>query len=229
MHDHIYVQDGECQRDIAPADGAPNASGPSFNYDASEHIEHYSRLTSARDVIRKEMGTCAKSIVVIGWHLEEVRKECGRGLFLKWLAAEFGWSQATAYRFMQVGRVFDSKESLSRVISLEPTTLYLLAAPSTPEPVRKEVLTRVDAGEKIPIEEIKSILRQSKGASEMRQTDPVESIKENIRRLSAEELERLKNWFWAPKVPLSPTPTAVPRPSPSLLSRSLMRQLQNRI
>jgi Protein of unknown function (DUF3102) len=132
-------------------------------------------LTNARDSIRKEMKICARSIVTIGFHLIEVKEECGHGLFLKWLDAEFGWSDRTARRYMQAATVFGDEANWTRVSNLEVTAIHLLAAPSTPEQVREEVLARCDAGEKVPIEEIKDIVRQSAGAIKPKQTKPAEA------------------------------------------------------
>jgi hypothetical protein len=119
----------------------PLAGGDAFDYEAPEYVEHYATLINARDAIRKEMGRCAKSILTIGWNLLHAKKECGHGLFLKWITAEFAWSADTTERFMRVARVFDNEANSARVRNLEPTTLYLLSAKSTPEQVREKVLT----------------------------------------------------------------------------------------
>jgi hypothetical protein len=167
-----------------------------FDYQAPEHIEHYNILTHARDAIRKETERCTKSIITIGWNLQHVKKECGHGLFLKWLDAEFGWSHRTAQRFMRAGAVLDTKENATRVSHLEPTAIHLLSAPSTPEQVREEVLTRFDVGEKISTEEIKSVIQQSKGApAEKRQIDPVERVKSVIERLSTDQVKDIEDWL----------------------------------
>jgi hypothetical protein len=172
----------------------PPVPSDAFDYEAPEHVEHQATLTLARDAIRKEMERCAKSIVTIGWNLQRAKDECGHGIFLKWLDAEFGWSHRTAQRFMRAAEVFDTKENATRVSQMEPTAIYLLSAPSTPKQAREQVLTRLDAGERIPVEEIKDILRQCKGEVG-RPTDRVERVKSAIMRLSVEEMDRLRNWF----------------------------------
>jgi hypothetical protein len=72
-----------------------------FDYMAPEHRDYYTCLTHARDIIRNEMGKCAKSIITIGLNLIDAKNECGHGLFLKWLAAEFGWYGAAVYASRQ--------------------------------------------------------------------------------------------------------------------------------
>jgi hypothetical protein len=52
--------------------------------------------------------------------------------------AEFWMSVSTANNFMRVCEKFRSNST--GVLNLEPSALYLLAAPSTPEPARQKVL-----------------------------------------------------------------------------------------
>jgi hypothetical protein len=52
----------------------------------------------------------------------------------------------TARNFMHVAQRFGDATNTQRIAHLEPTTLYLLAAPKTPDGVREEVLSRFDAG-----------------------------------------------------------------------------------
>jgi hypothetical protein len=160
-----------------------------FDYQAPEHIEHYTTLTLARDAIRKEMGRCAKSIIKIGLHLIDVKEECGHGLFLKWLAAEFGWSADTAQNFMRVAKVFSNAE---RVRFLEPTTLYLLAKPSTPEQVREEVLSSFDAGKKLQAEEVKALIKKAKGGPSKHK--PPEPPRPVLKKPEEEDDHELKDW-----------------------------------
>jgi hypothetical protein len=45
---------------------------------------------------------------------------------------------------------------------LRPTTLYLLASPSTPEPVKQAVIERFEAGEQLPDRTIKQMVEDAK-------------------------------------------------------------------
>ena len=58
----------------------------------------------------------------------------GHGNFLPWIEAEFGMHHTTANRFMQVAEAYSGK--LSTVLNLDPSALYELAAPKTPQEVR---------------------------------------------------------------------------------------------
>ena len=92
-----------------------------------------------------QAGTTAADVIEIGQALIRQKAKLGHGNFLNWLAAEFGMSNPTASRFMNVAERFGSK-SFS-VKDLDLTALYELAAPSTPEEVRSEVERRIAAGE----------------------------------------------------------------------------------
>ena len=58
------------------------------------------------------------------------------GTFLAWVRTEFEWSQRSAYRFMDVAAAFANLASESDGLGhIDVSALYLLARPSTPEPV----------------------------------------------------------------------------------------------
>lgn len=59
------------------------------------------------------------------------------GAFLPWIDAEFGMKPTLASHFMNVANTYGDK--LSIVENINPTALYELAAPSTPEPVRQQI------------------------------------------------------------------------------------------
>lgn len=120
---------------------------PLFDYDAldAETSDLVQRRTGE---IKALMRRSAEDIIAIGRKLAEVKERLGHGRFLDWLDAEFGWHRVTANRFMQVAEVFADLE-MSQIVTFAPSALYLLAAPSTPESVRAEVLVRAAAGEAI--------------------------------------------------------------------------------
>jgi len=69
--------------------------------------------------------------------------------FLAWIRAEFEWSQSSAYRFMDVTRAFPNLGRHEGAELIDVSALYLLARPSTPEPVREAALERAAAGERV--------------------------------------------------------------------------------
>jgi hypothetical protein len=73
-----------------------------------------------------------QGFILAGYWLWQINTHClaGHGNWLPWLEREFGWTDKTAERFIQVANVkFDKLSNLDIGVS----SLYLLAAPSTPE------------------------------------------------------------------------------------------------
>ena len=104
----------------------------------------------------------AQDIIEIGKRLIAVKALLPHGAFIAWLESEFGWHRATANRFIQVAQQFGGKD-LSQIATFEPSALYLLAAPSTPESVREEAIERAASGETITHEKAKA-MRHEVGA-----------------------------------------------------------------
>ena len=110
--------------------------------------------------IKLLMRRTARDIIEIGQQLIEIKEKLGHGRFENWLKAEFDWTQMTANRFMNVSRKFESNNLLD--LSIAPSALYLLAAPSTPNAAREEAIARAEAGEQITYKVAQEIVKQKK-------------------------------------------------------------------
>jgi len=100
----------------------------------------------------------AQGIIEIGQRLIEVRDKIEHGQFLQWVEAETGMGKSTVYKFMNVAERFPTDGNLD----FSPKVLYLLVAPSTPEPARTEALDRAESGEKITHSVAKEITERHK-------------------------------------------------------------------
>lgn len=118
------------------------------------------REASAR--IKVRMSRTVSDIVEIGRDLVIVKKALGHGRFLPWIEAEFGMHENTALNFMRVAKTFGSKSTT--IVDLPPTVLYALAAPSTPEPVREEVIQKAAKGEKVTSKTVEKLKEKLKAA-----------------------------------------------------------------
>jgi hypothetical protein len=103
------------------------------------------------------------NVIEIGRHLTEAKDIAGHGNFLPWLDREFGWTEMTATRFINVYEMSKSNNLLD--LDLPLSGLYLLAAPSTPEAARQEVIERAGAGGKVPVAEVKRVVETAKGSA----------------------------------------------------------------
>jgi hypothetical protein len=100
-------------------------------------------------------------VIEIGARLTECKRLCGHGQWLPWLDREFGWtSEDTALRFMQVHELGKSRNL--RDLTLPVSSLYLLAAPSTPDDARDAVLDLAADGQKLTHAEIKQTISDAK-------------------------------------------------------------------
>jgi hypothetical protein len=98
-------------------------------------------------------------VIEIGRRLTICRKLCGHGGWLPWLKREFGWSADTALRFMQVADFAENRNL--RDLEIPVSGLYLLAAPSTPEAARDEVIERSEGGERLTSAQIKETIAKA--------------------------------------------------------------------
>ncbi|CAN7423860.1 DUF3102 domain-containing protein [Brucella pseudogrignonensis] len=106
------------------------------------------------------MQLAAESIIEVGRELIEQKKLLGHGNFLPWIEAEFGMSDSAAGKYMRIAHEFSSNSE--RVTNLSFRALYALAAPSTPEPVRTEVIERAAAGETVTAKQIAELREKHK-------------------------------------------------------------------
>jgi hypothetical protein len=92
-----------------------------------------------------------ENIIDIGHHLAEAREQCrSDGVsWLKWLEAEFDWSDETARRFIQVFELSrDDRFHTLVELNLPLGVLYRLAA-SKAEAARAELADHLEAGEEV--------------------------------------------------------------------------------
>lgn len=106
--------------------------------------------------IRGRLRRSVRDVVEIGERLIEIRPFLSKR-FLEWLEAEFGMSDRSARNFMYAAERFGDK--LEIISNLDVTTVYLLAAPSTPEAARWDVLERMTLTDYTPtVAQVKEII-----------------------------------------------------------------------
>jgi antitoxin (DNA-binding transcriptional repressor) of toxin-antitoxin stability system len=119
-------------------------------------------LVEHATAIRTAAKRTVKDIVEIGWRLTEAKKLVGHGNWLPWLEREFGWTEQTALNFMRLHELGQSNSKRVLDLNLPVSSLYLLAAPSTPEEARNEVIERVEAGEPVTVAEVKETIGRAR-------------------------------------------------------------------
>ncbi len=119
-------------------------------------------LAQHAEVIRALGKRVVHDVIEIGRRLTDAKARCGHGNWLPWLEREFGWSDSTALRYIQAHQFATDKSVTVTDLSLK--SLYLLAAPSTPEAARDEVIERSEAGEHLTPAQIKETIDKAVNA-----------------------------------------------------------------
>lgn len=133
----------------------------------------------------------AQGIIEIGQRLIEVKERLEHGKFLPWIKNEFGWSEKTAVDWMNVTKTFKSVPGTD-LSMFQAKALYLLSAPSTPEPAREEALILAESGEKITHAKAQELVAKYKAEAEATKTENKE-LKENLTRIRAENDQVRRN------------------------------------
>ncbi len=111
-----------------------------FDYGAlPQEIAEEARVVAVR--IRERGWT---AIIETGHDLSGIKKKLGHGNFLPWIYAEFGMSERTSRNYMSAAKHFSKSAT---VADLPPNLVYKLAANSTPDHVREEIVEQIEAGD----------------------------------------------------------------------------------
>lgn len=130
-----------------------------FDYDGlSERVRTVIEQKTAE--IRGLQKRTAENIIAMGNHLITVKSLLPEGQFTSWLKMEFDWSERSAQRLMSVALAF-TPDKLAGV-QIDPSALYVLSAPSTPEDVREKALDRAEAGERITHQKAQELVDERK-------------------------------------------------------------------
>jgi hypothetical protein len=125
-------------------------------------MPHADVLAEHAESIRKLGKRVIGDVIEIGRRLSECKEILGHGNWLSWIEREFRWSERTARNFIIVYVFAQSKSANLADMAIDVTAVYLLAAPSTPEDARAEVLRRGKAGEALPHAEVKRIIGEAR-------------------------------------------------------------------
>ncbi len=129
-----------------------------YDYSLIPAEQRESVQAAAVDIVRA--GRRAQDdLMRIGQRLLGVKETLEHGQFEDWCATEFQMSVRTARNMMNVARTFTDKTETVSVLS--DSVMYLLAAPSTPEAARVEVIEQARAAGKSPTKiEVQETIRK---------------------------------------------------------------------
>jgi len=116
-------------------------------------ITREATLADHANAIRSLGKRVIADIIEIGRRLTDAKRIAGHGNWLPWLEREFGWTDRTALNFMRVHELAMKSETVSD-LDIPVRGLYLLAAPSTPDEARAQVIARAEGGEALSVADI---------------------------------------------------------------------------
>ena len=140
-------------RDYATKSTQTSGDTPEFDYSSlPPTVERFLRGQASRI---RQYGT--KSIIQIGKDLVGAKHYLSHGAFLRWVEDEVGIPARTAQSYMRVASWTSSKSAI--VALLPPSVLYVLSSPGVPTEFVRDVLRRVEAGERIRTPSLRAEIR----------------------------------------------------------------------
>jgi Protein of unknown function (DUF3102) len=82
----------------------------------------------------------AYAVIDIGKSLAAAKRIVGHGYWATWLKGNFNWTDRQAQRYIQVFELYGSNPTTLSDMDIDLSALFLLAAPSTPNAAREEIL-----------------------------------------------------------------------------------------
>lgn len=142
--------------------------------------------------IKTLMRRNSQDIIDIGQKLIEVKQHLGYGSFRNWLKSEFNWSISAATKFIQVAEQFKCVNFTH--LNITASSLYLIAAPSTPKEARVEILERASNGENISYTKAKIIVSQHRKTTKLKSDKPAKVIERTDYDETSASLPRQEDW-----------------------------------
>jgi hypothetical protein len=150
---------------------------------APELVEPLRRQASR---IRERGKATVSAIIEIGRDLLAVQKHLQHGQFCTWVEAECGFTVRSAQNYMRAAEFAEDKNEIISLLS--PTTLYMLAAKSSPTEIVTDVVARFKAGEVLADTTIKT--RLAEAGSERREAAAKARLSRRKAKLSPRTLRR---------------------------------------
>jgi hypothetical protein len=145
---------------LAPIAVLSQASAELYYDYAQLPTEHREAVRRSARIIKPLLKRTAEDIFIIGGELRAVKEMLPHGRYTEWLEVEFGLSERMAQHFVNVRERLGPKSEKFSV--LPPSTLYLLAAPSTPDQAITIVEERIDAGDRVSVAHVQRTIAEQK-------------------------------------------------------------------
>ncbi len=192
----------------------------SFEFDNLEIAQHVNALEAEiREIISEAVWEAGKRFVQI----RDVLKHNKRGGFEAWCEAN-GWVRSEIYRYISIFEAFPTVSNL-RQLDIGKSALYLLAAPSTPAPVREAALQLASQGQRVTYTAARNLVANYKPnyppATDQLEQEGGEEASESVEVFTFDE------WINSPIKPLEETSSPQLTPvEPVAATAPIVRQSQ---
>lgn len=159
---------------------------PAFDYREMDEAT----ADEAQAVVSRYRVRARSYIMDTGRDLLAMKERLEHGLFTRWVEGALGMTPRSAQNYMQAASTLgDKSETVSH---LPPTTLYKLAAPSTPSPIREEIVRRLEAGEALTPKAIEGQLWTARAEAKQAEADAKLTPEERRRKAQAKKVSDAK-------------------------------------
>jgi DUF3102 family protein len=156
---------------------------PTFDYAALE----ISVADEMRQAAERVCSLMRSSVIDVGRELIAAKGRVERGQFVKWVEAECQLNIRTAQRMMQAAEIVEKNDKLSL---LNPSSLYMLAAPSTPASSLEQVRQELDAGKVPSYRAVRGIIGNDRYRLKTERRAAASAKKRKLSRARRELIER---------------------------------------
>lgn len=120
-------------------------------------------LTKIAEKIRSYSRSAIRAYIEVGNQLAYAKKLAGHGRFSQWLHDEFEMSADTAERLIRCSQYAEQIPHVAD-FDMSVSVLYEITKASTPEPARKEIVERLEAGEVMTVAAARETISKAKPA-----------------------------------------------------------------
>jgi len=140
-------------------------------------LQKHEYTIRAKQVLKRT----AQDVIELSQIAHEYHEAFGYQEYVRWVKDDLQISEMFGTRILNVYKQFGSTNNLL-VEEFQPSALYLLSAPSTPEPAREEALSLAESGEKISHAKAQEIIAKYKAEAETAKREASEAKKDSFSR-----------------------------------------------
>ena len=129
----------------------------------------------AKEILKRT----AQDVIELSRIAHDVHEQYGYQRYIEWVKDDLGLSETFGRNALNVFNKFGSTAKFA--VDIAPSALYLLSAPSTPEPVRQEAIKKAENGEQITHKLTKELKEKHKKELENKEKELSKQFEKEIK------------------------------------------------